>query len=122
MIKYFKQLYIASRDLTVPVRSTMVAICALPGLAMLPLVLHIASLGPAAKAKVDLFFFARASLPQEQQPELVRLAEVVFSNADGLKPLFYTIIGTSFVGAAAMTFLILPGTIASVQKLLRTRA
>lgn len=120
LITYFRQMYAASRNLSSAARLTLVVICGLPSLTLIPLVIHLSGLASIAVAKVEVFNFAKGLTPQQQLPELHRLVENLFT-PDGLAPLVYTILATTFVGSLYMTFLLLPGLIAGIQKLSRFR-
>ncbi|MFJ3110297.1 hypothetical protein [Pseudomonas putida] len=115
MATYLRQMYAASRNLTSVARLTLIVICGLPSLTLIPLVFHLSGLASNALAKVEIYNFARKATPHEQLPELYRLMESLFA-PDGLALLIYTILATTFVGSLCMTFQILPGLIAGIQR------
>ncbi|MBM5458846.1 hypothetical protein H8F21_14855 [Pseudomonas sp. P66] len=122
MIRYLKQLYFASRDLSVPTRLILIGICAMPSLALAPLIFRLARLASVTGAEVDMYLLAKGSISPEKLPELNRLTEVMFTQSVEVQPLVLTVIGAAYVGAFCMAFLALPGIIAAVQKILRFRA
>jgi len=120
LVTYLRQMYAASRNMTSAARLTLIVICGLPSLTLIPLVYHLAGVASNAVAKVEIYSFAKKATPHEHLPELYRLLESLLA-PDGLAPLTYTILATTFVGSLCMTFLILPGLIAGIQRLSDSR-